>query len=115
MKMRSTLAALAAGTVLFAGAPALAQDLPDLPGLDAARDRVADRPAAAQSPQVPGAGVLPADARAGLGRAPAAAGTGSPSRLPETGVDTTALALDGLTLLGAGSLLLAARRRLAVR
>lgn len=110
MKTRLMIAALVAAGVLVPAGIAMAQDMPDVPGIGAARDQVADRPAAAQSPRVPASGVLPDATRAGLGRG---AGSGSPSRLPETGVDTTALAMDGLTLLGAGTVLLAIRRRLA--
>jgi LPXTG-motif cell wall-anchored protein len=115
MKMRSIVVALAAGAVLFPAGAAVAQDMPNLPGLDQAREQVGG--ATAQSPRVPASDLLPAEARAGLSRgvggSSSGSGTGSPSRLPETGVDTTALALDGLTLLGAGTLLLTIRRRWA--
>lgn len=113
MKMRSIVVALAAGAVLFPAGTVLAQDMPDLPGLDQARDQVGG--ATAQSLRVPASNLLPAETRAGLSRGVggSGSGTGSPSRLPETGVDTTALALDGLTLLGAGMLLLTIRRRWA--
>lgn len=110
MKMRSTLVALVAGIALWPAGSAVAQDLPDVPGIGAAQDQVGRQPRAPRQPvgELPASGVLPVD----TSRAPATGG-GSPSRLPETGVDTTALALDGLTLLGAGTVLLAIRRRFA--
>ena len=113
MKKRSLIVVVVAGLLLLLAGAARAQDMPDLPGLDQARDQVARTPRTAQNPtsDLPAGGLLPSEIR----RAPAAAatGTGSPTRLPATGVDTTALALDGLTLLGAGTLLLAIRRRLS--
>ncbi len=110
MRMRSVVVALLGGAVVFLAGAAHAQDLPDLPGMDQARDQVGGT--TAQSPRVPGAAALPGGTAGALSRAPAS-GTGSPSRLPETGVDTTALALDGLTLLGAGTVLMTIRRRWA--
>jgi hypothetical protein len=113
MKMRSMLVALAAGIALWPAGAAVAQ-LPDVPGIGAAQDQVGSprtpRAPANASAGLPGSGALPVD----TSRAPArGTGTGSPTRLPETGVDTTALALDAVTLLGAGTVLLAIRRRLA--
>jgi hypothetical protein len=113
MKMRSMLVALVAGIALWPAGAAVAQ-LPDVPGIGAAEDQVG-APSAPRTPRnpaasLPGSGALPVD----TSRAAAPArGTGSPTRLPETGVDTTALALDAITLLGAGTLLLAIRRRFA--
>jgi hypothetical protein len=110
MKMRLTLATVVAGIALWPAGAAMAQDLPDVPGIGAAADRVgAQAPRTPRNPAgaLPGADALPVD----TSQAPAARGTGSPTRLPETGVDTTALALDAVTLLGAGTLLLAIRRR----
>jgi hypothetical protein len=112
MKMRSMLVAAAAGVVLLPAGPVLAQDLPDVPGIDPARDQISQAPrGAAANPtrNLPGGDLLPKE----LSRP--ARGSGSPTRLPETGVDTTALALDAVTLLGAGTLLLTIRRRLATQ
>jgi len=112
MKMRSMLVALAAGIALWPAGAAVAQ-LPDVPGMGAAQDQVGSartaRAPANPSAGLPGSGALPVD----TSRAAPSTGTGSPTRLPETGVDTTALALDAITLLGAGTLLLAIRRRFA--
>ena len=112
MKMRLTLAAVVLGIGLWPAGAAMAGDLPDVPGIGAAEDQIgaAGTPRTPRSPasSLPGSGALPVD----TSRAPAT-GTGSPTRLPETGVDTTALALDAVTLLGAGTLLLAIRRRFA--
>ncbi len=110
MKMRLTLAAVVLGVGLWPAGAAMAQDLPDVPGIGAAADRVGAqaRPARNPAASLPGADALPVD----TSQAPAT-GTGSPTRLPATGVDTTALALDAVTLLGAGTLLLAIRRRFA--
>ena len=109
MKKRLTLVALVLGVGLWPAGTALAQ-LPDVPGIGAAESRVAQAPRTPRNPaaSLPGTGALPVD----TSQAPAG-GTGSPTRLPETGVDTTALALDAVTLLGAGTVLLAIRRRLA--
>lgn len=113
MKMRSMLVALVAGIALWPAGAAVAQ-LPDVPGIGAAQDQVGSartaRAPANPSAGLPGSGALPVDTSRA---APAARGTGSPTRLPETGVDTTALALDAITLLGAGTVLLAIRRRFA--
>jgi LPXTG-motif cell wall-anchored protein len=108
--MRSALVAVAAGIALFPAGTALAQDLPDVPGIGAAQDQIDRAPRTPRRPgsSLPGSGALPVDTSARAAR-----GSGAPTRLPETGVDTTALALDGLTLLGAGTLLLTIRRRLA--
>ncbi len=110
MKMRSVLVAAAAAAVLWPAGVAVAQDLPDVPGIGAAESQIdraprTPRSARGSTSSLPGSRALPVDTS---GR-----GVGSPSRLPETGVDTTALALDGLTILGAGTLMLAIRRRLA--
>lgn len=113
MKKRLTTAVIAAGLALGGASPALAQ-LPDVPGIDAARDQVGGEPAAARPASREVSNLPGSDAIPNLQRpASAARGTGSPTRLPVTGVDTTALALDAVTLLGAGALLLAVRRRLA--
>jgi LPXTG-motif cell wall-anchored protein len=113
MKMRPVLVAVIAGLLLLVAGAARAQDLPDLPGIDPAKTQIADAPRTPRNPaaSLPARNFLPGE----IGRAPAAAaaGTGAPTRLPETGVDTTSLALDGLTLLGAGLLFLTIRRRLA--
>jgi hypothetical protein len=110
MKIRSLFVAAAAGMVLLPAGVASAQ-LPDLPGLDPARTQIADAPRTPSNPAaaLPARNFLPSE----ISRAPASGGSGSPTRLPETGVDTSALALDALTLLGAGTLLLTIRRRLA--
>lgn len=112
MKMRLMLAAVVLGVGLWPAGAAMAQDLPDVPGIGAAADEV-NGGTTARAPRnpaasLPGADALPVD----TSQAPAT-GTGSPTRLPATGVDTTALALDAVTLLGAGALLLAIRRRFA--
>jgi LPXTG-motif cell wall-anchored protein len=112
MKKRSLVVVALAAAAFFPAGSALAQNLPDVPGIGPAASQVNQTPrtprAAAGSTRVgnglPGTRALP-DLRA-----PA---TRSPNRLPATGVNTTSLALDGLTLLGAGSLLLAVRRRLS--
>lgn len=111
MKIRSTVVAFAAGIALFPAGVALAQDLPDVPGIGAAQDEIDRAPRTPRRPasSLPGSDAIPVDTSS---RA-VARGSGAPTRLPATGVDTTALALDGLTLLGAGTLLLAIRRRLA--
>ena len=108
MKIRSAVVVLVAGIALFPAGSALAQ-LPDVPGIGAAQDQIDRSPRVPRSPasSLPGSRAIPVDTSR------AARGTGSPNKLPETGVDTTALALDGLTLLGAGALLTAVRRRLA--
>ncbi|HYZ90828.1 MAG TPA: LPXTG cell wall anchor domain-containing protein [Actinomycetota bacterium] len=112
MKIRSTVVALAAGIALFPAGAAVAGDLPDVPGIGAAQDQIDRAPRTPRRPStdsLPGSGVIPVD----TSRRAAAQGSGTPNRLPNTGVDTTALALDGLTLVGAGALLLTIRRRLA--
>lgn len=112
MKMRSTVvAALVAGIALFPAGIAVAQDLPDVPGIGAAQDQIDRAPRTPRRPasSLPASGVLPVDS----GSRAVARGSGAPTRLPETGVDTTALALDGITLVGAGTLLLTIRRRLS--
>lgn len=113
MKKRSLLVVVVAGLLLVLSGAARAQDLPDVPGIGPAQQEIADAPRTPRSPasNLPASNLLPRE----LSRAPAAAatGTGSPSRLPATGIDPTALALDGLTLLGAGTVLLAIRRRFA--
>lgn len=110
MKMRLTLAVVVVGVGLWPAGAAMAQGLPDVPGIGAAEESVgAQAPRSPRDPigALPGADALP------VNTTPARAGTSSPTRLPETGVDTTALALDAVTLLGAGTLLLAIRRRWA--
>ncbi len=109
MKIRSTVVALLAGAALFPAGVAVAQDLPDVPGIGAAQDQIDRAPRTPRRPasSLPGSDAIPVDTSARAAR-----GSGAPTRLPATGVDTTALALDGLTLLGAGTLLLTIRRRL---
>lgn len=111
MRIRLALIAFSAGVVLFGAGNAFAQDLPDVPGIGAAQDQIDRAPRTPRRPasSLPGSNAIPVDTS---GRS-VARGSGAPTRLPETGVDTTALALDGLTLVGAGTLLLTIRRRLA--
>lgn len=110
MRKRSLLVAVIAGLLLLVAGAARAQDLPDLPGIDPAQTQIADAPRTPANPaaNLPARNFLPGE----ISRAPAT-GSGAPTRLPATGVDTTALALDGLTLLGAGTVLMTIRRRLA--
>ena len=66
-------------------------------------ERIPGTPRTEGTPRIPGTGRIPGTPRVG----------DDPGRLPRTGVDAAMVAMDGAALLGAGLVLMRARRRLA--